>query len=94
MDRHQVKVQVAERAVGSVDCQSEQASHSLRGGFEQLLHHASLVVLQQCEAEAVLTGPIHRLHLHQRAVGVVQDHKTLCAAPHTQTQTHSLFVSS
>lgn len=59
-------------------------SYSLRGSFEQPLHHASLVVFQQGEVEAVLVRAaaaapafVYRLHLHQRAMGVVEYHKTL-----------------
>lgn len=57
--------------------------YSLRGSFEQPLHHASLVVFQQGEVEAVLVGAaaapafIYRLHLHQRAMGVIEHHETL-----------------
>ena len=58
--------------------------HSLGGSLEEPLHHASLVVFQQGEVEAVLVGTaaapafIYRLHLHQRAMGVVEYHKTVC----------------
>ncbi len=59
-------------------------SYSLWGSFEQPLHHASLVVFQQGEVEAVLVWAaaaapafLYRLHLHQRAMGVVEYHKTL-----------------
>lgn len=60
-------------------------NYSLRGSFDEPLHHASLVVFQQREVEAVLAGAsaapafFYRLHLHQRAMGVVQHHKTLRA---------------
>lgn len=68
--------------------QRETRPHSLRGRFDQPLHHASLVVLQQRQVEAVLVGAaaaaagavLYRLHLHQGAVGVVLDHEALRAA--------------
>lgn len=59
--------------------------HSLRGSFDEPLKQASLVVFQQREIEAVFegapTGPafLYWLHLHQRAMGMVEHHKTLRA---------------
>lgn len=59
--------------------------HSLRGSFDEPLKQASLVVFQQHEIEAVFegapTGPafLYWLHLHQRAMGMVEHHKTLRA---------------
>lgn len=72
---------------GGGDESQVKARYSLRWRFEQLLHRASLVVFQQREVEAVLvraaapaTGAlIQGLGLHQRAVGVVEDDKTLGA---------------
>lgn len=57
--------------------------HSLGRSFDQPLHHASLMVFQQREVKAVLVGAsaaptiFKRLHLHQRAVGMVKYHETL-----------------
>lgn len=59
------------------------SDNSLGGSFEQSLHHAPLMVFQQGEVEAVLVGAaaaptfIQGLHLHQRAMGVVENHKAL-----------------
>ena len=61
-------------------------NNSLGGRFEEPLHQAPLVVFQQGEIEAVVVGAaaapafVHRLQLHQRAVGVVENHKTLPTA--------------
>lgn len=66
------------------------ARNSLRWRFEQLLHRASLVVFQQREVEAALVRAatcalIQGLGLHQRAVGVVEDDKTLGAGGELDT---------
>lgn len=63
--------------------------YSLRWCFEQLLHRPPLVVFQQGEVEAVLIRAdaacafIQVLHLHQRAVGVVEDDKAFSAGRET-----------
>lgn len=49
-------------------------------GLQQALTGLSLVVLQQGEAECVFqlcSRNTYALHLNQRAVGMIQDHKAL-----------------